>query len=159
SFLSSIYKDYKNTTDIEEEFHYESNIRNHLVSIGGPVHNPLTHKLLELINSPITFDNISHEIVDKNTGTQYIAEVRDEFIIKDYGLIIRTNNPFNKERTVTILAGSRTYGTLSSAEALTMPFLKTLLRELGDSKNFALLLHVYPPGKPEIIKFYNLDKQ
>ncbi|MEH7436890.1 hypothetical protein V7182_05295 [Neobacillus drentensis] len=155
-FLSSIYKKLTITAEIEEEFH-NRDIRDHLVLIGGPVNNPLTEKVMNLINSPLAFNSKTHEIMDNKTGTQYIAEVVDGSIVKDYGLVIRTTNPYNKENSVTIIAGSRTYGTLASAESLTMPFIKSINKKIKKNKNFAMLLGLDVPGKPEILKIYQLE--
>lgn len=91
----------------------ESDLKNNLILIGGPVVNKIT----AMINSklPVRFDKESHwGIKSTITGNIYPND--------ESGLIVRAKNPFNPERHVLLVAGKRHTGTRAAIIAFLKNF-------------------------------------
>lgn len=82
---------------------------NHLIVLGSCMGNVITSKLNG--NMPVYFDDKNNAIVSRTTGNSY----KDDLA----GIIIRTKNPFNKNKQVLVIAGRRTRGTESAVIAFT----------------------------------------
>jgi hypothetical protein len=63
----------------------------------------------------------------KNTGRwvddgafEYTSKAENKSVIQDYGIVIRMQNPFTtKKRTIILLSGIHTYGTIAAAKYFT----------------------------------------
>jgi hypothetical protein len=95
-----------------------------LILIGGPVYNSLVRDILRLINSPVTFDKYS--IVEHlgASSKKMNPAISDESIVYDYGLIIKTRNPFNPSKIVFIIAGCHDPGSVAAAQYVVSNLLK-----------------------------------
>jgi hypothetical protein len=58
---------------------------------------------------------------------EYEGHAINRKAVMDYGLIVRTNNPFtSRHRTAVLFAGSHTYGTIAAAKFFTEDLYKHL---------------------------------
>jgi hypothetical protein len=101
-----------------------------VVSVGGPVFNTFTKAVIDHLGSDIYFDASDKLHVYENEYE------KNETTLKDYGLIIKLNNPYRPSRKVIIVAGCGSNGCLAASFILTknrkFPNLrKTLMSELG----------------------------
>ena len=108
-----------------------------LVLIGGPVNNAVTERVLALPDIPFKFEN--HTIVHEISGQRWHAALRvidgRSVVWTDYCLIARIPNPFNRDRGLLLIGGSRAYGTLGGARMLLRNRVRSTLdeiRECGD---------------------------
>ena len=112
-----------------------------LIVIGGPVHNETTRKLLADTGSGVTFDG--NTIVLEN-GNRYLAETsvneRGETVIdRDFGLVLRTPNPYRSSEFTTLLIGSRAPGCLVAARALLHENIRSSSRSIRSAGRFGLV--------------------
>ena len=90
----------------------ETDLENNLILIGGPITNKITEKVN--LKLPIKFENgnikstISNEIYPQD----------------ECGLIVKTKNPFNKDKYVLVVAGKRFSGTRAAIIAFLKDFKK-----------------------------------
>ncbi len=141
-----------------------------LIVIGGAVNNAIARRVLALPTVPFHFEN--HTIVDDESGKRWSAklETRDGHrqVVVDYCLIVRTTNPFNDRRGAFLIAGSRAYGTLGGARAVsgshaatTVDALKGTGQLKGTDEHFAAIIkvevHNGVPGAPEVVEARALD--
>ena len=85
-------------------------MKNNLIVIGGPTGNTVTQELNEYL--PIYFDEkVGWSLFSKASGKRYQDDLA--------GVIIKMDNPFDKEKKILLLAGSRTRGTMAAVMALT----------------------------------------
>ena len=105
----------------------QERLENDLLLLGGPKTNEITARFLGLISDcqPVTQDGSSifwrKKLVDSWRGggaEEFYGEVEDKKVITDYGVIIRVQSPFttSRKRTVVLLSGSHTYGTVAAAK-------------------------------------------
>jgi len=88
----------------------KDDLKNNLIVIGGPVGNSITYDLNQHL--PIYFDEQSGwNLVSKATGKKYNDDLA--------GIIIKMENPFDKDKKILVLAGGRTRGTLAAVMAFT----------------------------------------
>jgi hypothetical protein len=86
----------------------------------------------------------------------YEGTVVDEHVTRDYGFAIHTENPFARGRTVVVVAGSHTYGTIAAARHLVEEYSRVKWWRLDD---FAFLVearveddHVCPPRQVDFMR-------
>ncbi|GAB6900613.1 helix-turn-helix domain-containing protein [Kineosporia succinea] len=132
-------------------------IQNHLVLIGGIGWSRTTRRVLSLIDMPV--EQIDHPDLDTGevfrltksgaTEERVFFPVTDEKtgeLTEDVALVARVSNPFNSNRTLTILNGIHSRGVLGAALAVTDETIRTGNQEyLGERfpvGNFALLMRV-----------------
>jgi hypothetical protein len=103
--------------------------RGNLVLVGGPHSNQVTAEVMQRL--PLTFHFGSPEehdaaIYDTETGNrmQCVVDASDQLLV-DQGILIRAANPFNRQRSIVILAGSFGFGTSAAAQLLANPELLT----------------------------------
>lgn len=85
-----------------------------LICLGGVKNNRITAELLDTLSDYVPLAMQGSTIIWD--GEEFIGEVGDGVVAKDYGFIIQTRNPFAyRERRCVILAGSHTYGTIAAA--------------------------------------------
>lgn len=95
-------------------------LRGNIILLGGPDANSATGAIVAMLASNLRFGRPHfHEIsiYDKLSGSLYSPsfEAMNIDIEKDYGVILRSENPVDNEGTVLILAGSFGYGTWAAA--------------------------------------------
>jgi len=95
---------YKLDTEVRDK-----DLKNNLILIGGPKANIYIEKLNK--DLPIYFDpNHEFDLVSSFSKTIYSAD--------DIGIVIKTKNPFAKDKEVLIVAGKRFKGTRAATVAL-----------------------------------------
>lgn len=112
-----------------------------LIVIGGPVHNETTRKLLVDTGARVTFEG--NTIVLEN-GHRYLAETsvneRGETVIdRDFGLVLRTPNPYRSSEFTTLLIGSQAPGCLVAARALLHENIRSTSRSISSPRRFGLV--------------------
>ncbi|TLQ43086.1 helix-turn-helix domain-containing protein [Streptomyces marianii] len=99
--------------------------RHPLILIGGPDSNGITDEVMQRLSSSLSlgFSRRSpHDVSlhDSQTDQIYAPELQprgDEGT--DYGLVVKTKNPFNPQVPVLVIAGSFGYGSWAAARHLT----------------------------------------
>jgi DNA-binding transcriptional ArsR family regulator len=114
----------------------EKDESNNLILVGGPGTNLLTQELNEFL--PIRFNMMPSEhgfllggLVSEKTKKVYTAD--------NIGLIAKIPNPWNKEKSVIVLAGNKAVGTKACVLALTK-FWKKTLKNFGNNEKFAAVI-------------------
>jgi hypothetical protein len=112
-----------------------------LIVIGGPIHNEATRQLLLATDADVTFEG--NTIVLKN-GNRYLADTRvdengETVVDRDYGLVLRTPNPYRSSELTTLLIGSYAPGCLVAARALLHENVRSTSRSIGSPKRFGLV--------------------
>ncbi len=101
----------------------ESDLKQNLILIGGPVVNKVTEKVNDSL--PIRFrKNHSWSVYSDISKKSYVEE--------EIGVIVKAKNPFNKEKQVLVVAGKRYSGTRAAIVALLKHFDEV---KLGNSLN------------------------
>ena len=152
----SLYRAYRKNLDIQNILlsrePLQERIENDLLLLGGPKNNGISGKFLELLNDeqPVkVIDNLIIWRVNRSAGRwinqgalEYEGHAVNRKVTVDYGLIVRSYNPFtNRNRTAILFAGSHTYGTVVAAKFFT----ENLHKEIGKltqagRKNFTVLV-------------------
>ncbi|MCB0635899.1 MAG: hypothetical protein KDC54_04755, partial [Lewinella sp.] len=124
----------------------QKQIEDDIIVLGGPKNNVITKLLLDKINEarPIAnqFGNTIHWLVKGQEMTVEGTRL-DNTVVKDYGLIIRTANPFAKRGNPTaaaIFAGCHTYGTIAAAKYFTESYIEHARWFRSIPRNVALLV-------------------
>ena len=128
----------------------------HVVLLGGIAWNDKTQRLSEMTSLPV------RQIEDPEIQTGEIFEVErngieerflpkwgdgGSVLIEDVGLLVRTRNPLNSNRSLTICNGIHSRGVLGSVRALTDERLRDsneryIVDNFADPSNFAILMRV-----------------
>jgi hypothetical protein len=105
----------------------ESVMNENLILLGGPDVNSATVRVVEALNPSLVVarDEADKNIVlDRLTDTIYRPELSSVSVsgrrldrVHDYGIILRTKNPFNAGRHILLLMGAYGYGTLAAVQA------------------------------------------
>ncbi len=91
----------------------DSDLKQNLILIGGPVVNKITEKVNEAL--PIRFrKNHSWSVYSDISKKVYVEE--------EIGVIVKARNPFNKEKQVLVIAGKRYSGTRAAIVAFLKHF-------------------------------------
>lgn len=95
-------------------------LKSNLILLGGPDANKITKDAVVAIDSTFQFGDPSEHVIsfyDSETGKTYAPSKRvdSQDIERDYGVIIKTDNPFAKDKKILIIAGSFGYGTWAGA--------------------------------------------
>lgn len=119
--------------DVDVKAEKEEN--NNMILVGGPGTNLITQEVNEHL--PIHFNMIASEhgfvlggLVSEKTGKVYTAD--------NMGVIAKIANPWDKEKTVIVLAGNKAVGTKACVLALTQ-FGEKTLKKLKNEK-FAVVI-------------------
>lgn len=127
----------------------------HLVLLGGIAWNEITVRLSAMTNLPIK--QVEDPMV--KTGEPFVVDTEEEqqkilpkwandgLLIEDVGLFVRTPNPLNSNRSLTICNGIHSRGVLGAVRTLTDARLRDsneryIAQNFADSGNFALLMRV-----------------
>jgi GrpB-like predicted nucleotidyltransferase (UPF0157 family) len=96
----------------------DKELENNLIVIGGPDVNELTRSLLERlpIKLIITRNAAGRNIVrDLVHGQDYEPAVEESGKVRDYGILVRAPNPYDRSKYVLILAGAHGFGSRAAA--------------------------------------------
>lgn len=91
----------------------EGDLKQNLILIGGPIVNNVTAKINSKL--PVRFEkNAKWKVKSAITGKDYTAD--------EIGIIVKTKNPFNKDKCVLVVAGKRYSGTRAAIIAFLKNF-------------------------------------
>jgi len=131
--LVDLPEDFPIKLDVDVKVEKEES--NNLILVGGPGTNLITQEFNEFL--PICFNMMPSEhgfllggMVSEKTQKVYTAD--------NIGLIARIANPWNRNKSVIVLAGNKAVGTKACVLALTK-FWKKTLKNFGDEK-FAVVI-------------------
>ena len=95
-------------------------LKTNLVLLGGPDANLITNEAVKRIPTTLQFGDPSINqisIHDSLKNTIYIPKSdKSGNLVKDYGTIIRTDNPFALDKKILLIFGSYGYGTWAAAK-------------------------------------------
>jgi hypothetical protein len=128
----------------------------HLVLLGGIAWNDKTQLLSEMTNQPVKqiedpeVQTGEIFVVERNgSERRYLPKWGDNgsTLMEDVGLLVRTPNPLNSNRSLTICNGIHSRGVLGSVRALTDARLRDsneryIVENFTDPSNFAILMRV-----------------
>lgn len=94
-----------------------------LVLLGSEEVNDVVEGLRQRIHSSFRFYSGPMKIVDLDTGDEYEAQWLDgrDQVCVDYGILIRAESPFRRDRTVVIISGVYGFGTWAGARVTKNP--------------------------------------
>lgn len=124
----------------------QKQLENDVIILGGPKNNIISKMFLDKIfdKHKIAFqDENTIKWFTKNGVEEYNGLKADKKVIKDYGLIIRTSNPFcssQKKPSVCLFTGCHTYGTIAAAKYFTNYYVKQIGMLSKSKKNVFLLV-------------------
>lgn len=109
-----------------------SEYRSHLLVMGGPSVNEVTHELLNIQHICKTIEIIypDHYVKDSLRDKIYKSIEKDEGIIDDYGFLIISRNPFSPDYFVVIFMGVWAHGTNSAIQTFLRLYQKKIKNEL-----------------------------
>ncbi len=115
------------------DFPKDGSLEENIVIVGGPNHNPIFRKYLEILERKLTKKGLSlpysfsgYDLIRNSDNHAFSPEIDDGKIVYDVGLVMLAANPLNDRARVVFLAGCRTYGCLAAARAVSSPhILKT----------------------------------
>lgn len=127
----------------------------HVVLLGGTGWNDMIQRFAERISQPV------RQVMDPETpaGEIFVVErngIKEKFLPKwdegkilaeDVGLLVRTPNPLNSNRSLTICSGVYGRGVLGAVRSLTDPRVRDsneqyIAENLADPSGFAILMRV-----------------
>ena len=146
SVLRNNYKKELINTFFSKEFHPQQLRKYNVISIGGPRWNWVTRKILEELGNPFEFDLENRQIIDRryNPPKKYKVEIKNG-IKTDYGIIIKTINPYKSDRNILIFMGYTTYGVLAAVRCLSefkeyIMKNRNLKKRFLNSKNYSVVV-------------------
>lgn len=105
-------------------------IEKDLILLGGPKNNSISKMLLEKIQKVQKINQTNKGIEWYQNGEMELFSpiVKQRKIKKDYGLVIRMENPFDshKKSYVSLFSGCHTYGTIAASKYFTDHYIKEL---------------------------------
>ena len=132
-------------------------IEEDLILLGGPKNNQITRKCLDRISNKIKILNQNNDTItwypqedkdhkndlnDQSTNDPkvYIPVSQDKQVVEDYGMIIRTSNPFSdKDTMIYIFSGGHTFGTIAATEYYTTKVKRNIFQKSLPTNYFALI--------------------
>jgi hypothetical protein len=155
----SLTQAYRRRLDIQNILlsseHLQERIENDILLLGGPKSNQVSARFLDLlideqpvmqIDSTIIWrsNRVRGQWIDQG-AIEYEGKAINRQVIRDYGLIIRSQNPFtSRNRTAILFSGSHTYGTVAAAKFFTDDMHKHLHKLMRNSrKNFVVLISAH----------------
>ncbi len=121
----------------------QKQIEKDLIVLGGPKNNEISKLFLEKIkNLKIVQQNSDGIQWLKNGEKTYAGLTENGVIIKDYGLIIRIENPFSSinKTSFCLFTGCHTYGTIAAAKYFTENYIKDIKIYTKKKKNIIILV-------------------
>ncbi|KAA0676661.1 hypothetical protein [Azospirillum brasilense] len=124
-----------------------------LIVIGGPKNNKLTEDLLKKMDK-LPYTMVGNQIINRISNTKIKGVIKNGFVTEDYGLIIKTRNPYNREARCLIIMGTHTYGLDAAATAFVENLSKLSYLFVSD---YVCLVKAsvsgHYVGKPKILDF------
>lgn len=127
--------DFLAINDIEKEFHKTflgkywrytctaispDALKRNLLLVAGPIPNDITREVLHRVDTRYTFRG--NDIINKmDPNFSQKAEIENDIVVRDYGIITRCKNPFHGNRNVIIVSGCYGWGTWGALKALLDP--------------------------------------
>lgn len=155
--LNKAYKkfNFKNILSSEEEI--KQSIENDIILLGGPKNNQITKlffKNFDNYNLVLQDDEEDSAIYWQKTNKIFRGKTdENDIVVKDYGIIIKTDNFFSTDKNTKILlfSGCHTYGTIAAARYFCESVQKKL--KWKKKKNYILLIScIVKDGYPIKIK-------
>ena len=112
-----------------------------LILIGGPDANQITGDVVSRLELSLGFGNPdNHEIgfYNRKNNEIYNPIIKNEKVVKDYGVIISAKNPYNTQNRVLLFFGSFGFGTWAALKYVTSDAF--LRQEIGDDDDFECLI-------------------
>jgi hypothetical protein len=119
--------------------------KENIVSVGGPIHNYCTKDFLRKFSETVFFNDemdlifkskcysVKYDALD-NSGT-------GDKPLNDYGIVVRTTNPYDSTKSILLIMGCDTYGVLAAARLVSsrldsLACRKILNKKLGFKRYF-----------------------
>ncbi|MEM4647848.1 MAG: hypothetical protein QXO12_00855, partial [Candidatus Pacearchaeota archaeon] len=118
---SFLYNIEKNVVKLDTEIK-EKDLDNNLIIIGGPIVNTLCYKINQKM--PIVFLLKEKAFLSKKTNKKYYDD--------EIGVIIKTKNPFSKDKQILLVEGKRYIGTKACVIAFTK-YLHDLAKKINEN--------------------------
>jgi hypothetical protein len=113
--------------------------QNNIILFGGPISNSLVKKIMvEKNKTSLQFQD--HTIINTKNNKRFKPEIRENKVIKDFGIIIKMKNPFNSNLNLIIVAGCFDYGTFLSGKALTNPESSKKILKIAGTNYFEIVV-------------------
>lgn len=112
---------------------------NNIILFGGTLSNILT-KIVMVDKKATSLQFKDHKIVNTKNNKLFEPEIKNNKIVKDYGLIIKMKSPFNSNLKLMIVAGCFDYGTFLSTSTLIEPDLVKRILKVVDSNDFEIVV-------------------
>jgi len=130
---------------------------NNILMIGGPSSNELAKEALTLwaprlkVEQAVVDNKSSLTVLGKRYQSRYLP---DGVVQQDYGLVVRTSNPFssNPRLSATLVMGSHGIGTGGAARLLVDKHMIKQLLTLVPSDSFVAVVRVRPVGDEHVVK-------
>lgn len=106
-----------NSVKVDTEIKKED-LKNNLILIGGPAINHITSKVNSKL--PIRFVKLKHNGSYYDSFHSKIS--KKNYTDESYGIIVKTRNPFDKNKKILVLAGRKFKGTQAAMLAFLMKF-------------------------------------
>ncbi len=91
--------------------------KENLIVVGGPVNNSCSRDVLEQFKNEVCFD----EYILKVGNDEYEASYdENDEPLSDFGLVIRSDNPFDCTKDLILVAGCDTHGVLGAATSISL---------------------------------------
>ncbi|MBI2136524.1 S-layer protein [Candidatus Woesearchaeota archaeon] len=116
-----------NSIKLDTETH-TGHLKNNLVIIGGPVVNKITEKINDYL--PVKFNKTQAWNIESTLSNEIYAA--DEI-----GIIVKTKNPFAKNKSILLIAGKRYAGTKAAIIALSKHLKEVAAGNIRDNKILA----------------------
>ena len=121
--LHRAYKDFDVQRVLMSDDKIADRYESDLIILGGPKNNEIARQVLEQLQphlpGTLAEPNVTWHESSSVPPITYAAIQTGDDLKEDYGVIIRTTNPFNSKRKVLIFAGGHTYGTTAAARFFT----------------------------------------
>lgn len=91
--------------------------KENLVVVGGPINNSCSRDVLDQLKKEAYFDEFA--LVIGKDKFEAVYDAKDE-PLSDFGLIIRTVNPFDCTKDLILVAGCDTHGVLGAATSISL---------------------------------------
>lgn len=163
--VESLFHNHVNVL-MEHKIRLKHKKQNHLIIMGGPVHNPICKELFfngkkSLVQIPFHFDGFV--LVDEKEKKRYRSTLDKEknYFETDYALLINCESPYQAGKRVIAICGCRSIGSYGATKFLTQFYRQ--YRELRSLKSdYALVLKCEGDEKdlidvPQLLKVYSLE--
>lgn len=141
--LNKVYKNLNLRDVLLSEEKIQTKIENDVILLGGPENNKITREFLDEIQRLSIVDQANQVITWKvgENEERFMPYIENGEIKRDYGLIIRMENPLSSlKRAIFLFSGTTTWGTIAAARFFTEKMYKSAIGGLKIRKNLALIV-------------------